>query len=89
MGLLFMIVAGAVLGWLAVVFCRIRTSRGIAMELGAGIVGALAGGALSAPLFGLASLLSGTYGVPALLLTLVGAAVLVGLLNLLRPAQLR
>ena len=89
MGLLFMIVAGAVLGWLAVIFWRIKTSRGIAMELASGVAGALAGGALSAPFFGLASLLSGTYGVPALLLTLVGAAVFVGLLNLLRPARLR
>ena len=29
MGLLFMVVAGAVFGWLASVICRVETSRGV------------------------------------------------------------
>jgi len=89
MGLLFTIVAGAVLGWVASVIWRVESSRGILLELAAGIVGAFAGGLLVAPIFDQSSLFAGTYGVPALLLTLVGAALVVALLNLLRPAYLR
>ena len=72
MGLLFMVVAGAVFGWLASVICRVETSRGVLIEI-----------------FGEPSLLTGTYNVSAVLMTLVGAALFVALLNLLRPADLR
>ncbi len=89
MGLLFMIVAGAVLGWLAAVFNRVESSRGVVSEIAAGVLGALGGGLAASPIFDEPSLLTGTYSVSALLMTLVGAAVVVALLNLLRPADLR
>lgn len=89
MGLLFMVVAGAVFGWLASVICRVETSRGVLIEISAGVLGGIGGGLAASPIFEEPSLLTGTYNVSAVLMTLVGAALFVALLNLLRPADLR
>ncbi|WP_305097800.1 GlsB/YeaQ/YmgE family stress response membrane protein [Croceibacterium aestuarii] len=85
MGLPFIIVAGLAIGWLAAVIGRIEGFRGIAIQLVAGLAGALAAGLLIAPFLGAGNLLAGTYGIAAVLLTLVGATVVVALLNVLGP----
>ncbi|MGX7896351.1 GlsB/YeaQ/YmgE family stress response membrane protein [Tsuneonella sp. HG222] len=89
MGLLFIIVAGAVAGWVASVIWRVESSRGVFIELLAGVLGAGLGAFIISPLFDEPSLVAGTYTVSAVLLTLVGAAFVVASLNLLRPAYLR
>ena len=63
MGLLFIIVVGAILGWLAAIILRIETPRGILLNIAAGIAGALLTGLVIGPLLlGSASLLGGYYG---------------------------
>ena len=83
MGLPFIIVVGLVSGWLAAVLRRIESAREIGIQMAVGVIGALVGGLMVSPLLGTESLLAGSYGVPALLLTLAGAAVAVTLLNIL------
>jgi uncharacterized membrane protein YeaQ/YmgE (transglycosylase-associated protein family) len=86
MGLLFMIVVGAVLGWLAAIILEIEVARGILFNIAAGIIGALVAGLLVGPLLlGTASLLAGYYRVGSLLLSLAGSVALIGALNLLWP----
>ena len=41
MGLLFMIVVGAILGWLAAIVLKIEAPRGILLNIAAGVAGAL------------------------------------------------
>lgn len=86
MGVLFMIVVGAILGWLAAIVLRIEQPRGILLNMTAGIVGALIFGVLVGPLLGGRSLLGEQYQVGTLLLSLVGSLVVVAAFNLaLRP----
>jgi uncharacterized membrane protein YeaQ/YmgE (transglycosylase-associated protein family) len=90
MGLLFMIVVGAILGWLAAIVLKIEAPRGIMLNIAAGVVGALVMGLFVGPLLlGSASLLAGYYRVGSLLLSLAGSIVLIAALNLFWPRQLR
>jgi uncharacterized membrane protein YeaQ/YmgE (transglycosylase-associated protein family) len=90
MGLLFMIVVGAILGWLAAIVLKIEAPRGILLNIAAGVVGALLTGLFIGPLvLGSASLLAGYYRVGSLLLSLAGSIVLIAALNTFWPRQLR
>jgi len=89
MGLLFMIVIGAILGWLTTIVLRIEAPRGILLNVVAGVAGALVMGLLVAPLLGSASLLGDSYGVWSVLLSLAGAVVAVAALNYLARENLR
>jgi uncharacterized membrane protein YeaQ/YmgE (transglycosylase-associated protein family) len=90
MGLLFMIVVGAILGWLAAIVLRIEAPRGILLNISAGVAGALLMGLFIGPLLlGGASLLGGYYRVGSLLLSLVGSIILIAALNTFWPRQLR
>ena len=90
MGLLFMIVVGAIIGWLAAIVLKIELPRGILLNIGAGVAGALLMGLLISPmLLGGGSLLGGYFQVGALLLSLVGALVLIAALNVFWPRKLR
>lgn len=90
MGFLFMIVVGAILGWLAAIVLRIEAPRGILLNIGAGVVGALLTGLFIGPLFlGSASMLGGYYQVGSLLLSLVGSIIVIAALNLFWRGQLR
>ena len=90
MGLLFMIVVGAILGWLAAIVLRIESPRGILLNMAAGVGGALLTGMFIGPLLlGSASLLAGYYRIGSLLLSLVGSIVVIAAVNVLWRGQLR
>lgn len=90
MGLLFMIVVGAILGWLAAIILRIETPRGILLNIAAGVGGALLAGLLVGPLLlGSASLLSGYYRVGSLLLSLAGSVLVIAAFNVFWRGELR
>jgi uncharacterized membrane protein YeaQ/YmgE (transglycosylase-associated protein family) len=88
MGFLFMVVVGAILGWLTSIVLRIEAPRGILLNVIAGVAGALLAGLIIAPLLGSPSLLGDNYSVWTLLLSLVGAVVAVGALNVLGRERL-
>lgn len=90
MGLLFMIVVGAILGWLAAIVLKIEAPRGILLNIAAGVAGALLTGLFIGPLlFGSASLLAGYYAVGSLALSLVGALLVIAALNVFWRRQFR
>jgi uncharacterized membrane protein YeaQ/YmgE (transglycosylase-associated protein family) len=80
MGLVFLIVLGALLGWLAAIVMRAEQGRGILLNVAAGIGGALLG-------FG--SLLEGRHSVDGLLTALAGSIVVLFAVNLLRDREVR
>jgi len=90
MGLLFMIVVGAILGWLAAIVLRIEAPRGILLNIAAGVAGALLAGLFIGPvLFGSASLLAGYYAVGSLALSLAGSLLVIAAFNVFWRGQLR
>jgi uncharacterized membrane protein YeaQ/YmgE (transglycosylase-associated protein family) len=90
MGLLFMIVVGAILGWLAAIILRIEAPRGILLNIAAGVGGALLAGMLVGPLLlGSASLIGGYYRVGSLLLSLAGSVLVIAAFNVFWRGELR
>ena len=89
MGLLFLIVLGAVLGWLAAIVMRAETGRVMLLNVAAGIGGALITGLVVGPLLGLGSILDGRHSVDGLLTALAGSIVVLFAVNVWRSREVR
>lgn len=89
MGVIFLIIAGGMFGWMAAIIARVEDGRGLPLNLAAGVLGALVAGLAISPMIGVGELVAGNYHVGALLAGLAGSAGSLLALNLLRrdPAQ--
>ncbi|MDE2560847.1 MAG: GlsB/YeaQ/YmgE family stress response membrane protein [Sphingomonadales bacterium] len=79
MGLIVLLVFGAVLGWLASIVMRTENQQGVFLNIGVGVAGALLG-AMAVADGGITAGIS----VTSLLVAFIGALVLVGVVNLVR-----
>lgn len=89
MGLVFLVVFGALLGWLAAIVMRAEDSRGLSLNVALGITGALVAGLGVHPLLGGSSLLEGRYSVDGLLTAFFGSLAVLLAANLLRNREVR
>jgi uncharacterized membrane protein YeaQ/YmgE (transglycosylase-associated protein family) len=83
------IVVGGVLGWLASIIMNRDAEQGILLNVIVGIVGAFLAGLVLSPLFGVPTINQGGFSLPALLISLVGAVILLGIVNLVRRGTVR
>jgi uncharacterized membrane protein YeaQ/YmgE (transglycosylase-associated protein family) len=84
MNFIIWIVVGGVLGWLASLVMRTDASQGMFLNVIVGIVGALLGGWLLAPLFGTGTINQNDFSISSLLVSFLGAVILLAIVNLLR-----
>jgi uncharacterized membrane protein YeaQ/YmgE (transglycosylase-associated protein family) len=89
MGWILIIVVGGILGWLASIVMRTDAQQGILLNIVVGIVGALLGGFLLAPLIGGASITTGNYDIKSLLVSFLGAVILLAIVNMFRRGRPR
>jgi len=68
---------------------RKNAQQGVVLNILVGIVGALHAGVLLAPLFGTSSITQGNFSLSGLLLSLLGAVVLLAIVNLFRRGAVR
>jgi len=88
MNLIILLVVGGVLGWLASIVMRTDAQQGIFLNVVVGIVGAVLGGYLLAPLIGGGSITAGiTAG--TLITSFLGAVVLLAVINLIQRGRVR
>jgi uncharacterized membrane protein YeaQ/YmgE (transglycosylase-associated protein family) len=84
MNFIIWIVVGGILGWLASLVMRTDAQQGLLLNIIVGIVGALLGGWLLAPLFGTGTINQNDFSISSLLVSFLGAVVLLAIVNLLR-----
>lgn len=84
MNFIIWIVVGGILGWLASLVMRTDASQGMLLNIVVGIVGALLGGWLLAPLFGTGTINQNDFSISSLLVSFLGAVILLAIVNLLR-----
>jgi len=89
MNLLIWLVVGGVIGWLASLIMRTDARQGILLNVGVGIIGALVGGWLISPLVGVGTLEQSGFSIGSLVVSLLGAVILLAILNLLRRGSVR
>src|SRR3546814_7010301 len=69
MNLILVIIVGGILGWLASLIMRTDAQQGILLNVVVGIVGAFLAGLILSPLFGMPSILAGSFSLGALLIS--------------------
>ena len=86
---LLIIIVGGILGWLASKVMGTDAQQGILLNIIVGIVGALLAGLLLSPLLGVAPITSGNFSIGALLVSFVGAIILLAIVNFFRRGRVR
>ncbi len=89
MGLIVLLVVGGIVGWLASLIMRTDAQQGIFLNIVVGIVGAVLAGFIVTPLIGGAPITSGVISIPSVLVSLLGAVVLLAIINLVRRGSVR
>jgi uncharacterized membrane protein YeaQ/YmgE (transglycosylase-associated protein family) len=88
MGILVWLIVGGVVGWLASIVMRTDAQQGILLNVIVGIVGALLAGFIVSPMIGVGTINEGI-SVATFLVSLVGAVILLAIVNLFRRGRVR
>ena len=88
MGWIIALVVGGVAGWLASKVMNRDASMGIFWNIVVGCVGSLIGNAIAGPLFGVSGSVQ-EFSLTGLIIALVGAVVLLGVVNLVQRGRVR
>jgi uncharacterized membrane protein YeaQ/YmgE (transglycosylase-associated protein family) len=88
MGILIWLIVGGVVGWLASIIMRTDAQQGILMNVIVGIVGALLAGFIVSPMLGVGTINDGV-SVGTFLVSLIGAVILLAIVNLFRRGSAR
>lgn len=78
------IIVGAVIGWVASVIMKTNSRQGLIADIVVGIVGAFLAGIFLSPLFNIGTINEGDFSIPALLVSLGGAIILLAISKLFR-----
>ena len=88
MGIIVWLVVGGVVGWLASIIMRTDGQQGLLLNVVVGIVGALLAGFVVSPLLGIGTINQGL-SMGTFLVSLVGAILLLAIVNLFRRGSVR
>ena len=88
MGWIVAIIVGGVAGWLASMVMGRDASMGILWNIVVGIIGAVVGNLLAGPLFGMNTTIQ-TFNLPGFIVAIVGAIVLLAIVNLVQRGRVR
>ncbi|HEY7888050.1 MAG TPA: GlsB/YeaQ/YmgE family stress response membrane protein [Steroidobacteraceae bacterium] len=86
MNILIWLVLGGLIGWAASTLLRMR--EGIPLNVIVGIVGAVLGGWFLSPFVGVSTINQGNFSVPGLIVSFLGAVILLLIVNFVRRATL-
>jgi uncharacterized membrane protein YeaQ/YmgE (transglycosylase-associated protein family) len=89
MGFILWLIVGGLLGWVASMIMGTNDKQGIFLNIVVGIVGAFLGGLLLAPLFGTGTINQYDFSIGSLLVSLVGAVILLAIVNFFRRRRHR
>jgi uncharacterized membrane protein YeaQ/YmgE (transglycosylase-associated protein family) len=89
MNLILWLIAGAVIGWLASRIMGTNSQQGVLLDIVVGVVGAVLAGWLLTPLFGVSTINQNNFSIPALLVSLLGAVILLAIVKLFQRRGLR
>ena len=89
MNFLIWLVVGGVIGWIASMIMKTDAQQGIFLNVVVGIVGSVLGGWLIAPLLGSGTVNQGDFSLMGLLASLLGAVILLAIVNLVRRGSVR
>ena len=89
MNFIIWLIVGGLIGWVASMIMKTDAQHGLTLNVVVGIVGAMLGGWLISPLVGAGSINDGAFSAGALMVSLVGAVILLFVVNLFRRGTSR
>ena len=89
MNIIIWLVVGGLIGWVASMVMRTNGQQGILLNVVVGVIGAMLGGWFLSPFFGVSTINQGNLSVPSLLVSLLGAVILLAIVNLIRRGAVR
>lgn len=87
MSIIVLLVVGGLIGWVASMI--MRDNSGLILNIVIGIVGAILAGFIITPLIGGAPITSGVISIQSILVSLLGAVVLLAIINLFKRGTVR
>jgi uncharacterized membrane protein YeaQ/YmgE (transglycosylase-associated protein family) len=88
MNFILWLIVGGIVGWLASLIMKTDAQQGILLNVVVGIVGAFLGGWLISPLVGMGTINEG-FSIGSLVVSLIGAIILLAIVNLFRRGRVR
>jgi uncharacterized membrane protein YeaQ/YmgE (transglycosylase-associated protein family) len=89
MNFILWLIVGGIIGWIASKIMNTDAQQGIVLNVVVGILGSLLGGWLITPLIGHTTINQGNFSFSGLLVSLLGAVVLLAIVNLFRRGRVR
>lgn len=83
------LVVGGLIGWVASIIMKTNAQQGALMNIVVGVIGAFLGGLLIAPFVGAGTINQGDFSVMSLVVSLIGAVVLLAVVNFFRRRSVR
>jgi uncharacterized membrane protein YeaQ/YmgE (transglycosylase-associated protein family) len=88
MGIIIWLIVGGIIGWLASMVMKTDGQQGIILNIIVGIIGAFIGGWVG-PMLGLGGGINGGINVMSVVVSLIGAIVLLAIVNLVQRGRVR
>jgi len=89
MNFIIWLVVGGLIGWIASIIMKTNAQQGAILNVVVGIVGSMIGGWVIAPLLGSATVNQNDFSLRGLLASLLGAVILLAIVNLVRRGTAR
>lgn len=83
------LVVGGVIGWLASLIMKTDGQQGVILNIVVGIAGAALGGLVISPMVGMGTINDDMFNIRSLIVSLAGAVILLGIVNLFRRGSVR
>jgi len=89
MNFIIWIVVGGLIGWVASMIMKTNEQQGMFLNVVVGIVGSMLGGWLISPLLGAGTINQSDFSLRGLVVSLIGAVILLAIVNLFRRGKVR
>jgi uncharacterized membrane protein YeaQ/YmgE (transglycosylase-associated protein family) len=89
MNFIIWLVVGGLIGWLASLMMKTDGQQGLILNVVVGIVGAMLAGWLISPMVGVGTINQSNFSLPSLVVSFIGAAILLAIVNLVRRGTAR
>jgi uncharacterized membrane protein YeaQ/YmgE (transglycosylase-associated protein family) len=87
MNFILWLIAGAVVGYVASVIMKTNSQQGLVLDIVVGVVGAFLAGYFLTPFFGIGTINQNNFSLPALLVSLLGAVILLAIVKAINRAR--
>lgn len=84
MNFIIWLLVGAIVGWLASMVMNTDGQQGLLLNIVVGVVGAFVAGVVLTPMLGIATINQNNFSLPGVLVSLVGAVILLAVVSLFR-----